>query len=165
MKIRSTSGFTLMELLLVVVMIVGIQQFMGGGDMYAYVLTIASGVAFPYLPNGGWSLTVEFHYYLILPLILWMLRTSNLLPVSLIIVAIALRCIIYQKNGGSPVICLQYNYWPNRSIRTWYGCISVPRLFYETSFYCYSTTDRICSFLLVFRFPRGILSIPVLSIR
>jgi peptidoglycan/LPS O-acetylase OafA/YrhL len=90
----------LLPLLLVVVMIVGIQQFMGGGDMYAYVLTIASGVAFPYLPNGGWSLTVEFHYYLILPLILWMLRTSNLLPVSLIIVAIALRCIIYQKNGG-----------------------------------------------------------------
>jgi peptidoglycan/LPS O-acetylase OafA/YrhL len=90
----------LFPLLLVVVMIIGIQPLMSGENLHAYVLLIASGVIFPTLPNGGWSLTVEFHYYLILPFILSMLRKSNLLPTLLIISALALRLIIYQKNGN-----------------------------------------------------------------
>jgi peptidoglycan/LPS O-acetylase OafA/YrhL len=42
---------------------------------------------------------VEVHYYAILPLFLWMLRKSKLLPISIIIAAIALRLLIYHEKG------------------------------------------------------------------
>jgi peptidoglycan/LPS O-acetylase OafA/YrhL len=42
---------------------------------------------------------VEFHYYLILPLLLWMLRKSTLLPVSVIIAAIGLRVFLHHQQG------------------------------------------------------------------
>jgi len=43
---------------------------------------------------------VEFHYCLIiLPIFLWMLRKSKLLPISIIIAAPALRFFIYQQHG------------------------------------------------------------------
>lgn len=89
----------LLPLLLVVILIVGIQNYMAGKNIYAYVNLIALGALLPSLPNGGWSITVEFHFYLILPLLLWMQKKSNLLPISIIIAAIVLRIFIYQKNG------------------------------------------------------------------
>jgi peptidoglycan/LPS O-acetylase OafA/YrhL len=89
----------LIPLLLVVILIVGILHDMPGEDNYSYVELIAMGALLPTLPNGGWSITVEFHYYLILPIFLWMLRKSKLLPISIIIAALTLRFFLYQKNG------------------------------------------------------------------
>ena len=89
----------LLPLLAVVILIAGIQKFIAGDDIYAYALSIAKGALYPTLPNGGWSITVEFHYYLILPLFLWMFRKSKLLPISIIIAAIALRLFIYQEKS------------------------------------------------------------------
>lgn len=89
----------LFPLLAVVILIVGILRFMSGGSMYSYLHSIARGAFYPSLPNGGWSITVEFHYYAILPLFLWMFGKSKLLPISIIVVAIALRVFVYCEMG------------------------------------------------------------------
>jgi peptidoglycan/LPS O-acetylase OafA/YrhL len=89
----------LFPLLVVVILIVGIKKYIGGESIYSYAYAIAAGALFPSLPNGGWSITVEFHYYLVLPLFLWMLRKSKLLPVSIIVAAVALRLFIYNEEG------------------------------------------------------------------
>jgi peptidoglycan/LPS O-acetylase OafA/YrhL len=89
----------LLPLLVVVILIVGVQNFIAGKSLYAYAYSIARGVYYPSLPNGGWSITVEFHYYVILPLFLWMLRKSKLLPISIVVGAIALRLFLYHRDG------------------------------------------------------------------
>lgn len=89
----------LLPLLVVVILIVGITKFISGQSLSSYANSIARGVLFPSLPNGGWSITVEFHYYLILPLFLWMLTKSKLWPFSIIVAAIALRLFLYHEKG------------------------------------------------------------------
>jgi peptidoglycan/LPS O-acetylase OafA/YrhL len=89
----------LIPLLLVVFVIFGIEVGVSGRQIFSYVYRIAQGAIFPTLPNGGWSITTEFHYYIILPLFLWMTRKSKLLPLTIIIAAIALRSFLYHKYG------------------------------------------------------------------
>jgi peptidoglycan/LPS O-acetylase OafA/YrhL len=89
----------LLPLLTVVILIVGIKTVIAGVSIGIYLQFIARGAVFPSLPNGGWSITVEFHYYLILPIFLWMLRKSKLLPISIIVTAIVVRFLIYQEKG------------------------------------------------------------------
>lgn len=89
----------LVPLLAVVILIVGVRSFLGGGSRLSYAYSIMRGALFPTLPNGGWSITVEFHYYLILPLFLWMLRKSKFLPISILVAAIALRLFLYHQKG------------------------------------------------------------------
>ncbi len=71
----------------------------GKTTLVDYAHTIAEGLIFPSLPNGGWSITVEFHYYLILPLFLYMVRKSKWLPVSIIFSSIIVRTLAYGKAG------------------------------------------------------------------
>ena len=89
----------LFPLLFVVILIVGVKQLAAGGSILSYLYSIARGVFYPSLPNGGWSITVEFHYYAVLPLFLWMLRKSKLLPISIIVAAIAIRFLVHQEKG------------------------------------------------------------------
>ena len=89
----------LFPLLVVVILIVGITKFISGQSLSSYAYSIVKGALLPSLPNGGWSITVEFHYYLFLPLFLWMLTKSKLWPLSIIVVAIALRLFLYHENG------------------------------------------------------------------
>lgn len=89
----------LLPLLVVVLVINGLMTFFSGEDLIGYILYVAKGVLFPSLPNGGWSITVEFHYYAILPLFLWMIRKSKLLPLSLIAAALALRWFLHHELG------------------------------------------------------------------
>lgn len=89
----------LLPLLVVVILIVGITKYIRGQSLSSYANSIAAGVLLPSLPKGGWSITVEFHYYLILPLFLWMLTKSKLWPLSIIIAAIALRLYFYHEKG------------------------------------------------------------------
>ncbi|HEY5742211.1 MAG TPA: acyltransferase [Terrimicrobiaceae bacterium] len=90
----------LLPLLVLVILAVGFKRVViSGMNISTYVETIAKGVVFPILPNGGWSIAVEGHYYLILPLFLWMLKKSKLLPLALVFAAIALRCFLYQQRG------------------------------------------------------------------
>ncbi len=77
----------LLPLLLIVILFVAFQKQLQGENMVNFFRQIAKGVLLPTLPNGGWSITVEFHYYLILPIIFWMLRKSKYLPLALIAAA------------------------------------------------------------------------------
>ncbi len=89
----------LVPLLTAVILIIGIQIFASGGSLLAFAYSIAGGVLYPTLPNGGWSITAEFHYYVILPVFLWMLRKSKALPVAIVIAAVALRFFIHHQAG------------------------------------------------------------------
>jgi peptidoglycan/LPS O-acetylase OafA/YrhL len=89
----------LLPLLLVVILIFGVKMYIKGENLVSYAGAIAKGVILPTLPNGQWSITVEFHYYVILPVFLWMLRKSKILLVSIVFAAIALRFILYLEIG------------------------------------------------------------------
>lgn len=89
----------LLPLLAVVLSIAGFLEVSRGGSLADYLSSIAKGAIAPSLPNGGWSITVEFHFYLMLPLFLWMLRKSRLWPLSILVAALALRGLLYQEKG------------------------------------------------------------------
>lgn len=89
----------LLPLLIVVILIVGLTNLANGQSLSSYAYSIAKGALFPTLPNGGWSITVEFHYYIFLPLFLWMLAKSKLWPLSIIVAAIVLRGFLYHDRG------------------------------------------------------------------
>ena len=89
----------LLPLLAVVVLMVGVQAVMHGGNLPFYVSMIAAGALLPTLPNGGWSITAEFHYYLMLPVFLWLLRKSRWLPLLIVVVAIVIRAGIFHARG------------------------------------------------------------------
>jgi|TARA_R110002073_G_scaffold159398_4_gene314598 rhamnosyltransferase len=62
----------LLPLLIVVILMVGVRDYFEKSlDLAAYAVEILKGPIYPTLPNGGWSITVEFHFYLILPLLLF----------------------------------------------------------------------------------------------
>ena len=68
-------------------------------DMLEYSQSILEGVIFPTLPNGGWSITAEAHFYIVLPWILLLLR-RNVGQVALIVTAaIVFRTGMYLYRG------------------------------------------------------------------
>ncbi len=89
----------LVPLLLVMLFIVGVQQYLAGNSVIDYVRSLPSGLIMPTLPNGGWSLTVEFHFYLILPLLLLLCRRSPFLLLAVLLTAIVFRVYLYSRNG------------------------------------------------------------------
>jgi peptidoglycan/LPS O-acetylase OafA/YrhL len=89
----------LLPLLAAVIAIVGIENLLKGVSLSHYVRFILKGALFPSLPNGGWAVTVEFHYYLILPVLLWLMRKSRLWPLLLVLVAIVARSFLFGMNG------------------------------------------------------------------
>lgn len=67
----------LMPLLLLVIAINATREGLDRGNFQAaigYLRSIPGGLVFPSWPNGGWSITVELHFYLLLPLLLFLLR-------------------------------------------------------------------------------------------
>lgn len=89
----------LAPLLIVVVCIVGFRDHLNGGSSTAYLFRVAKGILFPTLPNGGWSITAEFHFYLILPLLLWITWRSKFGLVAVILALIAMRYLIFNQMG------------------------------------------------------------------
>jgi peptidoglycan/LPS O-acetylase OafA/YrhL len=89
----------LLPLLLLVIALVGIQTVAGGGNAIAYLVRIAQGVALPTLPNGGWSITAEFHFYALLPFFLALLRRARGLLAWVLLIAILTRIVIYLAAG------------------------------------------------------------------
>lgn len=89
----------LLPLLLLVILTVGVQRFLSDASLLDYAISIGKGTFFPTLPNGGWSITVEFHFYLALPFLLWWQRASKLSLLLLVVTAIALRFYLYRELG------------------------------------------------------------------
>lgn len=89
----------LFPLLFLVVLVVGIIKKASGEDIQAYAVSIAKGAITNSLPNGGWSITVEIHFYIILPLLLWAQRKSTLLLIVAIVAAMAIRTVLFFNRG------------------------------------------------------------------
>lgn len=88
----------LFPLLFLIILAFGIKNYIDG-NFGNYIISICKGVIFPTLPNGGWSITVEFHFYLILPLILWFLNKTKYSCLFFLVLAVSFRTIIYQYYG------------------------------------------------------------------
>ncbi len=89
----------LLPLLALVVFLAGVVHVAQGESVREYLKTSVQGLIFPTLPNGGWSITVELHFYLLLPLLLWLFRQSRWLPLALIAGVIGFRAIWWIQNG------------------------------------------------------------------
>jgi peptidoglycan/LPS O-acetylase OafA/YrhL len=89
----------LLPLLLLVLVVIGLRKLAAGDSIADYLYSIAKGVILPTLPNGGWSITVEFHYYVLLPPLLWLFRKSKFLPLLVIAAAISVRLILFGYRG------------------------------------------------------------------
>ena len=89
----------LAPLLTVVIAVVGVIRYTEGTPLGHYASSILKGLVTGRLPNGGWSIVVEFHFYLLLPIFLWMFRKSKILPFSIIIVALCIRMLIFFYRG------------------------------------------------------------------
>lgn len=89
----------LVPLLVLVILIVGIQKYLSDGAILPYAKSIITGLVKPALPNGGWSITVEFHFYLLLPFLLFLSRKSDYSLLLVLNAAILFRVFLYQEFG------------------------------------------------------------------
>ena len=89
----------LLPLLCLVVLVVGLQNVLAGGSAWTYFKNVVPGVLLPVLPNGGWSITVEFHFYIILPLLLHLLSHSWQRLAMIVVCALLLRWGLYVRLG------------------------------------------------------------------
>ncbi len=89
----------LLPLLMLVIVIVGVQKWVAGENILSYTQLVVEGAIYPTLPNGGWSITVEFHFYLLLPVFLWLLAKSKWGPLILVVAALILRYCLWATQG------------------------------------------------------------------
>jgi len=94
----------LLPLLAVVMVIAGILRYLEGQSLQAYARSLAWGFIYPTWPNGGWSIAVEIHFYLLLPLFLWLARRSRWLPLAVVAAAMSLRWLIHYRTGEVQVL-------------------------------------------------------------
>jgi rhamnosyltransferase len=89
----------LVPLLLIVIMLVAVEQALHGNLSWDYAIQILRGLVQPTLPNGGWSITVEAHFYVLLPVLLALgARNANAL-FAVLAAAVALRLALYFEIG------------------------------------------------------------------
>lgn len=90
----------LAPLLFLVLLIVAIQHKLNGNlYLFGYAMETLRGAIFPVLPNGGWSITVEFHFYIVLPLLLYLSAKSRKNLLWVLLLPIGLRLVIYLVRG------------------------------------------------------------------
>ncbi len=64
-----------------------------------YVETLVTGLIKPDWPNGGWSITVEMHFYLLLPFVLWLKRRWKPSLLCMLVGSILLRFALHAIYG------------------------------------------------------------------
>lgn len=89
----------LLPLLVVVVILGGCKLLLQGHKLDQYVMSIACGFVLPTLPNGGWSITVECHFYILLPYFYRMQITIWWFPLAVVLSAILTRLFIWLIAG------------------------------------------------------------------
>jgi peptidoglycan/LPS O-acetylase OafA/YrhL len=97
----------LLPLLAFIIAIVAVQKAVNGESLLTFMYYVAAGAVAPTLPNGGWSITAEFHFYVILPLLLWTQRKAALLPLAVLFGAILVRVVLHDIRGESQSL----GYW------------------------------------------------------
>jgi peptidoglycan/LPS O-acetylase OafA/YrhL len=91
----------LLPLLFAVILIHAVLLAVSGGmdPLLPYFKKISQGLLYPTLPNGGWSITAEFHFYLLFPLILLIEKKKRKLSLIFILAAIIVRILLRYKYG------------------------------------------------------------------
>jgi len=90
----------LLPLLAIVLVLVGIERIAEGTQSLGeYTAAVAKGLLLPTWPNGAWSITVEIHFYVLLPWLLWLMRDSPLRLVAIIAAAVGLRWVLWRGSG------------------------------------------------------------------
>lgn len=89
----------LLPLLIFVILLLFVKSLFLHEDVNDLITKVYKGFIYPTMPNGGWSITTEFHYYLILPVFLYLLNKSRVLPLIIVFSAILLRLFFHHQNG------------------------------------------------------------------
>ena len=93
--------------LMIAVMLLSLVIAAFTGTFQAMLWDIVRGVVWPSWPSGGWSITIEAHFYLLFPFLLYFLRTKPALLLAVLVAAICFRAAVYELLG-SPVERLAY---------------------------------------------------------
>jgi peptidoglycan/LPS O-acetylase OafA/YrhL len=94
-----TRFIRLAPLLSIVILCIGLTTYFSSGDIVGYAKTIIAGLVQPLLPNGGWSVTTEFQFYLLLPFLLLLKQRSKYALSVVLVVMMILRILIHYKTG------------------------------------------------------------------
>jgi peptidoglycan/LPS O-acetylase OafA/YrhL len=97
----------LFPLLTVVIFCVFLIKIFNSEDISGYWTGITKGLLLPTLPNGGWSITVELHFYIILPFLLMLQRKHKALLLTLVALTILLRLFLHKLYGETQ----SFSYW------------------------------------------------------
>lgn len=89
----------LAPLLIVVMSINALLIYASGDSLRPYLTSLLRGFVFPEWPNGGWSITVELHFYVLLPCLLFLTRRSNKLLMLVLLSVIGLRLVLFLQNN------------------------------------------------------------------
>jgi peptidoglycan/LPS O-acetylase OafA/YrhL len=89
----------LLPLLLVVVLMEGVRIYANNESMADYLDKLSLSFLLPSLPNGGWSITIETHFYLVLPLLLLASSRFSVALLLFIAAAVLARASIYMQSG------------------------------------------------------------------
>lgn len=89
----------LLPLLLFMIILNGIITLDNWGQTIEYLKKNLTGFVLPNLPNGGWSITVEFHFYLLLPLLLLLNSKRKNILAYILAVTIFTRVLLYFNLG------------------------------------------------------------------
>lgn len=97
----------LLPILIVAMLLYVALIYWQNGDLKAVWRDIRRGWLYPTLPNGGWSITVELHFYLVLPLLLLIDRHRPWLLFGLIAVFVCVRFYLHTRLGEIQTL----SYW------------------------------------------------------
>lgn len=89
----------LLPLLLAVICIEACRRYIAGQPLIEFFTGVGEGLVLPTIPNGGWSITVEAHFYILLPFLLMASRRFLFAPLLFIAAAILLRVALYEQIG------------------------------------------------------------------
>jgi len=91
----------LLPLLIVVfAIVIGYDVGTGKESLEGYLGVLWHGLWQPVWPNGGWSIAVEMHFYLLLPLFLWLARRSPWWLLLVVVAAVLLRYALWLGWGS-----------------------------------------------------------------
>lgn len=91
----------LFPLLLLVIVARTLIDVAKAGDIriaYWSLLTFFKGFIYPVWPSGGWSITAELHFYILLPLLLLLKKRNALLLLLIVLSAIGYRTFFYETH-------------------------------------------------------------------
>jgi rhamnosyltransferase len=89
----------LLPLMLCVFLVIAMQQAMRDGEPWLLLGTAIRGLVLPVWPNGGWSVTVELHFYVLLPILLALARSWPLAPILVVLAFSLLRLGLWFHRG------------------------------------------------------------------